>query len=128
MLATLDKTALKSFLKESKILIKRKRRTIIPRDYDINGEKVYYIQAILDIGLLSKEQIWDYIIDLKEEECFRISNDYDLSRDFNSEMFEFIKIINGKRVYIKLTLKGGENDKILCLSFHESNRIEESVV
>ena len=86
MLTTLDKTALKSFLRESKILIKRKRRVIIPRYYDINGKEVYYIQAILDIGLMNKEQIWDYIIDLKEEECFRISHDHDLSRDFNSEI------------------------------------------
>lgn len=45
--------------------------------------------------------------------------DYDTRRDMNSEIFEFIKVINKKDVYIKLTI----NDRgAVCLSFHISNK------
>lgn len=125
MLSTLDKFAVRCFLKTSCDLIKKKRRQIEPRYYDINGRSVCYKQAIIDIGLISKEQVWDYVTKLIEEECFRVSRDYDKRRDLNSEIFEFIKIINEKEVYIKLTLRGGENNKILCLSFHESTKTGE---
>ena len=41
----------------------------------------------------------------------------DIFRDFNTEMYVFLKMINGKKVYIKLTYR----NKVVCLSFHESN-------
>ena len=43
--------------------------------------------------------------------------DHDRWRDYNSEMYKFIKKINGKDVYIKLTIN---RKGLLCLSFHES--------
>lgn len=123
MLTTLDNTALKYFLKTSKDLIKRRKRIIVPRNYMINGKIINYKQAIIDIGIVKTDDIWNYVLDLKESECINVSIDYDHKRDFNSEMFEFIKNINGKDVYIKLTLRTSRNSDILvCLSFHESNR------
>ncbi len=123
MLTTLDNAALKYFLKTSKDLIKKRKRIIIPRDYIINGEIINYKQAIIDIGIVKIDDIWNYILELKESECIDVSEDYDCKRDFNSEMFEFVKNINGKDVYIKLTLRTSRNNDILvCLSFHESNR------
>lgn len=122
MITTLDNTAVKSFLKIAKELIRRKKYKIIPRTYNLNGVRVNYKQAIIRIGIIRIESIWNYILELKEEDCFRVSKDIDLSRDTNSEVFEFIKVINGKRVYIKLTLKNDGDDKVICLSFHESTR------
>ncbi len=122
MLSTLDETALRHFLKISKDLIKSRKRTIVPRDYEINGEIINYKQAIIDIGIVKIEDVWNYVLDLEESECIDVSEDNDYRRDFNSEIFEFIKEINGKAVYIKLTLRTSNNNDILvCLSFHESN-------
>lgn len=122
MITTLDNTAVKSFLKIAKELIRRKKYKIIPRTYNLDYVRVNYKEAIIRIGIIRIESIWNYILELKEEDCFRISKDIDLSRDTNSEVFEFIKVINGKRVYIKLTLKNDGDDKVICLSFHESTR------
>lgn len=122
MITTLDNTAVKSFLKIAKELIRRKKYKIIPRTYNLDDVRVNYKEAIIRIGIIRIESIWNYILELKEEDCFRISKDIDLSRDTNSEVFEFIKVINGKRVYIKLTLKNDGDDKVICLSFHESTR------
>ena len=123
MLTTLDNAALKYFLKISKDLIKKRKRIIVPRDYIINGEIINYKQAIIDIGIVKTDDVWNYVLDLKESECINVSIDHDRKRDFNSEMFEFVKNINGKDVYIKLTLRTSRNNDILvCLSFHESNR------
>lgn len=122
MITTLDNTAVKSFFKIAKELIRRKKYKIIPRTYNLDDVRVNYKEAIIRIGIIRIESIWNYILELKEEDCFRISKDIDLSRDTNSEVFEFIKVINGKRVYIKLTLKNDGDDKVICLSFHESTR------
>ncbi len=122
MITTLDNTAVKSFLKIAKELIRRKKYKIIPRTYNLDDVRVNYKEAIIRIGIIRIESIWNYILELKEEDCFRISKDIDLSRDTNSEVFEFIKVINGKRVYIKLNLKNDGDDKVICLSFHESTR------
>lgn len=123
MLTTLDNAALKYFLKISKDLIKKRKRIIVPRDYIINGKIINYKQAIIDIGIVKTDDVWNYVLVLKESECINVSIDHDRKRDFNSEMFEFIKNINGKDVYIKLTLRTSRNNDILvCLSFHESNR------
>lgn len=121
MLSTLNKSAVKCFLKLSKELIKKKKRYIVPRDYDLNGRVISYKQAFIELGIINKDDIWNYILDLCEEDCFDVSNDRDTKYDMNSEMFEFIKEINGKNVYIKLTLRTSDNNDILvCLSFHES--------
>jgi len=83
-----------------------------------NGKEINAKQALLDIGISNKKEIWKYIKSLEVQDCFRISKDRDFKRDFNSEIFEFKKIINKKDVYIKLTI----NDRgLLCLSFHLDN-------
>lgn len=56
-------------------------------------------------------------MDLNVQDCISVSFDYDVSRDYNTEMYVFLKMINGKKVYIKLTYR----NKVICLSFHESN-------
>ena len=85
--------------------------------YDIG-----YKDALLNIGILKINDIWKYIINLKEKECFRISRDYNFKMDMNSGIFEFKTNINNKKVYIKLTLRTIREDTIICLSFHESDR------
>ncbi len=122
MLSTQDEIAVKSFLKISKDLIRRKKRYIEPRTYDINRKKVNYKQAIIDIGIINKEDIWKYILELKEEDCFDVSFDRDTRRDTNSEIFEFKKEINKKNVYIKLTYRETNQGLVVCLSFHEDSK------
>lgn len=122
MLTLADKTAVKSFLRISRELVKLKKCKLIPRVYNINGELIGYKDALLNIGILNINDIWKYIINLKEKECFRISRDYNLKMDMNSEIFEFKTNINNKKVYIKLTLRTIREDTIICLSFHESDR------
>ena len=56
-------------------------------------------------------------MDLNVQDCISVSSDYDVFRDFNTEMYVFLKMINGKKVYIKLIYR----NKVVCLSFHESN-------
>lgn len=74
-------------------------------------------QALIDIGIMKIEDIWHYILTLENKDCIKIERDRDYSRDMNSEVYIFKKNINGKDVYIKLTM----NDRgIICISFHES--------
>lgn len=56
-------------------------------------------------------------MDLNVQDCISVGFDYDVSRYYNTEMYVFLKMINGKKVYIKLTYR----NKVVCLSFHESN-------
>jgi len=100
--------------------IKKGNRLFIDYRYiNSNGKFVSAKQGLLDIGIVKSKDIWDHILKLRAEECFRVSMDYDIKRDMNSEIFEFLKIINKKKVYIKLTM----NDiGIVCLSFHISNK------
>ena len=94
-----------SFLKTIRKEIKRGHRVFIGyRSISSNGKIVNAKQGLLDIGIVKASDIWKYIFELEPSECFRIGFDYDKSRDMNSELFEFIKKINKKNVYIKLFL------------------------
>ena len=63
------------------------------------------------------QEIWKHILDLEVNDCIKVDCDHDSSRDMNSEVYIFRKMINSKIVYIKLTM----NDRgIICISFHES--------
>ena len=118
MLSTLDKNAVEIFLKLCKTEIKKGNCKFINyRKVKINGKVKNALQELFDIGIMKIEDIWNYVLDLDSSECFKISFDYDKRRDNNSEIYEFIKIINKKKVYIKLTYR----NKVICLSFHESN-------
>lgn len=116
---TIDIETVTLFLITAKKEINKGNRIFINRVIDSSGKKISAKQGLLDIGIISSKELWNYILELKPEECFRISFDYDKTRDMNSEIFEFLKIINKKNVYIKLTM----NDRgIICLSFHISNK------
>ncbi len=118
MLSTLDKDAVNSFLNICKKEIKRKRCIFVDyRILEINGKKISAKQALIDIGIMKISDIWNYVLKLTKEDCIKIDHDRDYLRDMNSEIYIFRKVINGKDVYIKLTI----NDKgVLCISFHES--------
>lgn len=119
MLSSLDLSAVTSFLKIAhKEIDKNNVYFVSYRNVKYDGKIVNAKQALLDIGIVKASEIWSYIRKLKPSDCFRISRDRDNSRDFNSEIYEFKKIINRKIVYIKLAIN---NRGLLCLSFHIDN-------
>lgn len=119
MLSTLDKNVVSTFLKMATNEINKNNVCFVGyRSVESKGKKINAKQALLDIGIHNQKEIWAYIKTIDVDDCFRISKDRDLKRDFNSEMFEFKKIINKKKVYIKLTIN---NRGLLCLSFHLDN-------
>lgn len=117
MLSTFDLEAINSFLKICKKEIKKKNCYLVLRTLNINGKKISTKQALINIGIMKEEDIWKHILELKNTDCIKIDKDKDFSRDMNSEVYIFKKMINNKMVYIKLTL----NQKgVVCISFHES--------
>ena len=81
------------------------------------AKKISAKQALIDIGIMKVQDIWNYILELEADDCIKVDRDHDYSRDMNSEVYIFRKKINSKIVYIKLTM----NDRgIICISFHES--------
>ena len=115
-LSKLDREAAKSFLKTAKNEIKRKNYYLQPYKY-YNGIRYSAVDLLLYLDITDVKEIWNYILELSEEDLIDVSFDYDKNRDCNTELFEFIKKINGKDAYIKLTIR----DKLVCLSFHENN-------
>lgn len=117
-LSEISKQAIKPFLNLCKREIKKGNYDFIrTRLVKVNGKYISARKALVDIGIFKEREIWKYILNLEEKDCIDVSNDYDSKRDFNTEMYEFIIYINGKKVYIKLTYR----NKVVCLSFHESN-------
>ncbi len=118
MLSTLDKNAVDNFLqlckKESKM---GNRQFISLRKVVIKGSVMSAYDALYNLGINDEKEMWNYILNLEVKDCIDVSFDYDASRDYNSEMYEFIIYINNTKVYIKLTYR----NKVICLSFHESN-------
>ena len=111
-----DKDACKTFLNICKKEIKKGNCILIKDRYiNINGKRTKQVEAIYQLGIFNIKKVWDFILELEVDDCFRVSFERDKKYDFNSEMFEFHKYLNNKRVYIKLTLR----NKIVCLSFHE---------
>lgn len=119
MLSSLDISVVNCFLVTAKKEIERNNVYFVGyRNVSYDSKIVNAKQALLDIGIVKISEIWNYIKELKSSDCFRISRDRDFNRDFNSEIYEFKKIINRKNVYIKLTIN---NKGLLCLSFHIDN-------
>ena len=118
MLSTLDIDATSSFLKVCKKEIKKKNCFFAGyRTLTINGKRISAKQALIDIGIMKVQDIWQHILDLGIDDCIKVDHDRDYSIDMNSEVYIFRKKINSKIVYIKLTM----NDRgIICISFHES--------
>lgn len=119
MISLKDKETAKDFLNTCRREIAKGNCIFIGyRTINIKGKNIPAKQALLDIGIMNKKQLWQHILELTEDECIDISFERDKNRDTNSEMFEFIKKINNFNVYIKLTI----NERgVVCLSFHESN-------
>lgn len=117
-LSKLDEFAVNAFLNTSKKLIhENKRQFIWYRRLVINGKEISAKQALYEIGIFHEKELWNYILELNSTDLIKIEMDRDSHRDYNSEMFVFIKKINCKDVYIKLTIN---RKGLLCLSFHES--------
>lgn len=112
-LTKLDIESARMFLKMAAKEIKNKNYYIVPYKY-VNGRKIKSVELIYKIGISNVNDIWNYILELTSEDCVDVSMDYDFKRDMNTEMYEFKKIINGKKVYIKLTIR----NKLICMSFH----------
>lgn len=117
-LSKLDEFAVNSFLITAKKLIhENKKQFVWYRELNINGKILTAKQLLYDIGIFHEKEIWNYILELNPAELIKIEMDRDSHRDYNSELFIFIKKINDKDVYIKLTIN---RKGLLCLSFHES--------
>ena len=117
-LSKLDEFAVNSFLITAKKLIHEdKKQFVWYRELNINGKILTAKQALYDIGIFHEKELWNYILELNPTELIKIDMDRDSHRDYNSEMFIFIKKINHNDVYIKLTIN---RKGLLCLSFHES--------
>lgn len=112
-LSTLDYASAESFLKMAAREINNNNVYLVPFKY-IKGRRVRTVQLLNKIGLKSPNDIWNYILTLTKEDCIDISFDHDISRDYNTKMYEFKKEINNKKVYIKLTIR----NKLVCMSFH----------
>lgn len=118
MLSTLDLDTINSFLKTCKNEIDKRNCYFVGyRKISINGKVISAKQALIDIGIMKEKDIWNHIKNLEAKDCVKIDRDKDYSRDMNSEVYVFKKIINSKLVYIKLTI----NERgVICISFHES--------
>lgn len=112
-----DVEAVRYFLKICKKEVKKGNCYFVGnRIINMNGKFISAKQALLDIGIMNQKQIWEYILELKEEDCIKIDFDYDMRRDTNCEIFVFKKKINRHLVYIKLTMR---SSGIICISFHK---------
>lgn len=117
MISTLDKSTISLFLTTCKKEIKKGNCHFINRNLIIKGKTVTSKQALLDLGIMNKKQIWSHILELCETDCIKIDFEKNPKRDMNSEIYIFKKKINNKMVYIKLTMR---SEGIICISFHES--------
>ena len=114
----MNKDAVRIFLKTAKIEIKKGNCYFaLNRKIDFGNKTVSAKQCLLDLGIMNTKQIWDYICKLEETDCIKVDTDYNLKRDYNCEIFVFIKTINHKIIYIKLTIN---KKNLVCISFHES--------
>ena len=117
MLLKQDINAVKDFLKICKKEIQKGHCYFIGNiTINMHGKVISAKQTLLDIGIMNKKQLWQYITELKASECIKVDFDYDIKRDTNSEIFIFKKKINGYMIYIKLTLR---RNGVICLSFHQ---------
>ena len=92
MLTTLDIDAVNTFLKVCKREIEKKNCYFVGyRAINVNGKIISAKQALIDIGIMKVKDIWDYILDLKVDDCIKIDCDRDYSRDMNSEIYIYFR-------------------------------------
>lgn len=114
-----DIDIVKNFLKTVRNCIRKRKMILVNRNHiDIGGKIVNTKQALADLEM-SIPDMWKVVNNLTVEDFIRVSFDYDIKRDNNSEMVEFVKEIKNNKVYIKLTVD--EIRGLVCLSFHRSN-------
>lgn len=112
-----EEKTIEIFLKQMVKELNKGHLRIVPRNLNIDNRVINYKQALFDLKIYTLDDLKSHLYSLKKYDCIRISNDYDLTRDENSEIFEFLKYINGIRTYIKLFL---DKNGVVCLSFHRS--------
>lgn len=94
MFNTLDINTINSFLKTCKKEIKKGNCYFVGyRKVTVNGHTISAKQALIDIGIMRDKDIWNYILSLETEDCVKIDRDRDYSRDMNSEVYIFKKIL-----------------------------------
>lgn len=117
VISTIENSVISMFLKVVKKEIKKGNCYFINRTLNINGIMINSKQALLNLGIMNKKQIWNYILELQEKDCIKVDFERNKKRDTNSEIYIFKKRINKKIAYIKLTMR---EEGIICISFHES--------
>ncbi len=116
----IDRQAVIFFLNLVKREVFKGNLVLIPRNnIQYDGKTVNYKQALIDLGIVNKRQVAMYISNLGVDDCFNISHDYNLKKDYNDDMYEFITYVNNIKTYVKLTIN---NYGVLCISFHKSDR------
>ena len=112
----LDVESARIFLKMAVKEIKHKNYSLV-KSKVVDGIRYRTSDLLLYLDITNENDVWNYILELTENDCVDVTMDHDKSRDTNTEVFEFKKEINGKLAYIKLTMR----NKFICLSFHEDN-------
>lgn len=107
----------RAFLQQAKQLIANGQKDFIKRTYvHPSGKRVKWMEALLDIGLTSPNQVWDEILTLTPNDYFSgPSVDVDRPNE-GSVLWIFKKEVNGKIVYIKMKI---DQRGTVCISFHE---------
>jgi hypothetical protein len=102
-----------------KHLVSKGKREFINRTYKKpDGSEILYTEALLDIGLTGIGAAWDEVLRLHPKDYFRgPTPDYNKRKYPESYVWEFKKMINGSRVYIKLKIDNKRG--CVCLSFHK---------
>lgn len=120
-----DKKDVKDFLEEmNKVLCSEnfnidKNLTIIKSKKDKEKEQFSTPYTLVDL----EYDTYDIVERLKELTVKEYSETlFDRDDDEPPLLFVFGKYINSKLVYIKLKVKGEENKRVLCLSFHYAER------
>lgn len=106
----------KAFLREAKQLISTGKRDFIKRTYDHpSGRKVRWIEALLELGLINPEQMWEETLTLTPDHyvdgpCIDVDRPGD-----GKVIWIFKKEVNDILTYIKLKI---DHRGCVCLSFH----------
>lgn len=110
---------MEDFLKELKSILQDKNFDI-QKDFLLIKSKKEEMQYSTKYTLVQLEyEDVDVVEDLKELKIKDYSETLlDKDDDKPPLLFVFGKIINRRQIYIKVKIKGEENKKVLCVSFH----------
>ena len=92
MLKNIDLDTVNLFLKTCRKEIKKRNCYFVGyRSLNINDKVISAKQALIDIGIMNINEIWNHILELKERDCVKIDRDRNYSFDMNSEVYVFKK-------------------------------------